>query len=90
MHVVSPARQLHLLGDGAWWDVTLAPVPTVVQETKTRFGMRRYEAEVGVTDVVLDARLSMLGREELYGSKRVYAVAKRQLSKKGMRDWKLR
>lgn len=90
MRVVSPVRQLHLLDDGAWWDVTLAAVPTLTQETKTRFGMRRYAAEVGVTDVVLDARLSKLGREELYARKGVYAVAKRQLSKKDMRDWKLR
>jgi hypothetical protein len=90
MRFVSATRQWHLLDDGAWWDVTLAPVPIVVQETKTRHGTHRYQTEAGVTDVVLNAHLSRLGREALYGCKGVYAVAKRQLSKKDMRDWKLR
>ena len=90
MRVVSAAKQLHLLDDGAWWEVTLAAVPIVAQEQKTRQGTLRYSVETAVTDVVVHARLSALGREALYARRGVYAVAKRQLSKKEMRDLKLR
>lgn len=90
MRVVSAATQLHLLDDGAWWEVTLAPVPTGVREMPTRNGMHRYEYEHGVGDAVISAGLSTLGREDLYARRGVHAVAKRQLSKKEMRDLKLR
>ena len=90
MRVLSPTKQLHLLEDGAWWEVTLAPVPTVVQEHRTRHGTHRYPAELAVKDVVLEARLTLLSREALYDRRGVYAVAKRQLSRKEMRDLGLR
>lgn len=90
MRIVSATTQLHLLDDGAWWEVTLAPVPTGVEEVKTRHGVRRHTFEKAVEDAVLRAGLSGLGRAALYGRAGVYAVAKRQLSKKEMRDSKLR
>ncbi len=90
MRVLSPTKQLHLLDDGAWWEVTLAPVPTGVEEVKTRHGVRRHSFEKAVEDAVLRAGLSALDRAALYGRAGVYAVAKRQLSKKDMRDSKLR
>jgi hypothetical protein len=90
MRIVSATRQLHLLDDGAWWEVTLASVPTGVEEVKTRHGVRRHTFEKAVEDAVLRAGLSGLDRAALYGRAGVYAVAKRQLSKKEMRDSKLR
>jgi hypothetical protein len=90
MRIISPTKQLHLFDDGAWWEVTLAPVPTGLQETKTPQGVRRYTYELAVSDSVLGPELSKLGREELYGRPGVFAVSKRQLSKKEIRDWKLR
>lgn len=90
MRIVSPARQLHLFDDGAWWEVTLAAIPTGVEEVKTPRGVRRHVFEKEVDDVVVRAKLSALGASELYGRRGVYAVAKRQLSKKEMRDLKLR
>jgi hypothetical protein len=86
MRVASATKQYHLLSDGAWWEVTLAPVPTGVAEQRGR----RYVYELPVVDSVLDARLATLAREALYGRSGVYAVAKRQLSKKEMRDLGLR
>ena len=90
VRIVSATKQLHLLNDGGWWDVTLAKVPTVVEEVKTRHGTRRQSLELAVVDSVIGAGLSKMGRAELYGRAGVYAVAKRQLSKKAMRDLKLR
>lgn len=90
MRVVSSTKQLHLLDDGAWWEIALAPVPTGVREVATNRGLRRVTVELGVRDAVLDAKLSELSREDLYGRRGVYAVSKRQLSKKELRDLKLR
>jgi len=87
---VSATKQLHLLDDGSWWEVTLAKVPTAVEERKTRHGVQKYTFELGVEDVVLRAGLSNLGREALYGRAGVYGASKRQLSKKEIRDLKLR
>ena len=63
--------QYHWLGDGAWWEVTLAceadlPTPDAIPPT----------------DVVLAAGLSALPTSELYGREGVYAVEKRQLSRR--------
>jgi hypothetical protein len=88
MRVVSPTKQLHLLADGAWWEVRLAPVPTGFEESRN--GVRRHSFEKPVFDSVLGAGLSALSRADLYGRSGVYAVGKRQLSKKEMRDLKLR
>ena len=90
MRIVSATKQLHLLDDGAWWEVTLAPVPTVRKEEKTPHGVRIHSVPVQVTDVVIGARLSARFRDDLYDRQGVYAVAKRQLSRKEMRDLGLR
>jgi len=90
MRQVSGNMQLHLLDDGAWWEVMLGPVPKGIEERQTRHGMQRRSFELGVDDVVLRSGLSKLGREKLYGGAGVYAVSKRQLSKKEIRALKLR
>ena len=63
--------QYHLLADGAWWAVTLAsqveaPVPDAARPV----------------DVVLSSGLAALPANELYGRDGVYAVSKRQLSRR--------
>jgi hypothetical protein len=85
MRVLSPAKQLHLLADGAWWEVELAAVPTELQEVKTKYGLRKIAVPLAVTDVVLRAGLSTLTAEALYRKAGVYAIAKRQLPSKEMR-----
>jgi hypothetical protein len=88
--IVSEDKQLHLLNDGGWWEVTLAAIPLVVKERESRHGVHRVTTEKVVQDVVLRAGLSTLSREDLYGRPLVFAKAKRQLSKKEMRDLDLR
>src|SRR5262249_51530831 len=78
LRTVAPDRQLHLLGDGNWWEVTLAPVT-------------RRPGHQPPDDVVERAGLSSLPREQRYDRRGVYAVAKRALSRKeikalGLRD----
>ncbi len=75
--------QYHLLDDGVWWEVTLAPVPTVARRYRifAQF-YGTHQVEVPVTDVVLNAKLSALRREVLYDRRGVYGTAKRPLSKK--------
>jgi hypothetical protein len=90
LRVISHKRQLHLLDDGGWWEVTLARAPARMPERAAAPGVRTAMNQDAEIDVVQDARLSTLGRAELYGRTGVYAVAKRQLSKKEMRDLKLR
>jgi hypothetical protein len=91
MRALSPKQQLHLLGDGAWWEVTLARVPTTILEQPMR-GKRiaRCPVELPLRDVVLSAGLSSLERWQLYDAPGVYASAKRRLSKKELRDFGLR
>lgn len=90
MRVVSATTQLHLLGDGAWWEVTLASIPTGIEEVKTLRGVHRRTFEKAFDDVVVRAGLSPVGGATLYGRNGVFAAAKRQLSKKEIRDLKLR
>lgn len=63
--------QYHLLADGAWWEVTLARHPNV----------RSADAILPI-DSVLDAGLASLPPGELCGREGVYAVKKRQLSRR--------
>ncbi len=63
--------QYHLLADGAWWEVGLARLPNV----------RSADAILPI-DSVLDAGLASLPPGELYGREGVYAVKKRQLSRR--------
>ncbi len=72
IRVVSPSRQLHLLGDGSWWEVELQDV-------------KKAKAHGLTEDVVLRASLSRLRPERLYGRRDVMAVGKRQLSAQDMK-----
>jgi hypothetical protein len=86
MRSVSADTQLHLLDDGAWWEVTLAPLPTVRQRRANPMTgtLREYDAvdESAYVDVVLRTGLSRLPPHELYGLYGVFAVDKRQLSRR--------
>lgn len=81
MRVVNRKVQLHLFGE-CWWEVTLAEGSPPLE--RSRGDVVRYWAVD--TDVVQSARLSTLPRDDLYGRAGVYAIAKRQLSRKEMRD----
>ena len=86
MRVVDATHQLHLLADGNWWEVTLAPIP---QETVPgRFGSRLVD--MPVIDVVERAGLSPFPREDRYDRTGVYATAKRALSAREIRVRRLR
>jgi len=74
MRVIDTKTQLHLLSDGAWWEVKLAKIPL--------YGI--------VDDVVQRAHLSDLPLIHLYGRDGVYARDKRQLNKTEMKRLKLR
>ncbi len=91
MVAVSQDLQYHCLDDGGWWEVKLAPVPTEKRPQRFYGGVIRYcDEELPVLDVVLNAGLSHLSREELYDRKGVYATAKQQLSKKDIKRLALR
>jgi len=89
MRVVSAKVQLQLIGD-CWWEVKLAKVPTTVQPVKTALGTRQTRFELPVDDAVLHEAGNYHSRLDLYGRPGVYAVSKRQLSKKEIRALKLR
>lgn len=81
MREIAPDTQLHKFEDRGWWEVKLAPIPTV--RIPQPIGYRGYsETQEPVVDAVLKARLSDLPPDELYGRDGVYAVSKRQLSRK--------
>ena len=86
MRELAPDTQLHLLDDGAWWEVKLAPLPTRRQRAPAPGTgvMRQYDVVDGqaYVDVVLRPGLSQLPPGELYGRHGVYARAKRQLSRR--------
>jgi hypothetical protein len=77
---ISHDRQLHLLDDGNWWEVTLAPIPHIA----------RPVADVPVADVIDRARLSDLAPAERYQRYGVYAISKRPLSRKELKSLRLR
>jgi len=77
---IATDTQLHKFEERGWWEIKLAPIPVV---RRTQPGTYRYyETYEPITDVVLDAKLSDLPADELYGRHGVYAVGKRQLSRK--------
>ena len=81
MREIAPDTQLHKFDDRGWWEVKLADIPRV--RVPTTIGYRGYyETYAGVTDVVLSAGFSDRPSWELYGRDGVYAVGKRQLSRK--------
>lgn len=71
MREVRPNVQVQRFGEHGWWEVVLAP-------TKLAW----WEIVHAKIDVVLTAQLSPLRPYELYGRHNVYAVAKRQLSRR--------
>ena len=83
MRELAPGLQAHRLDDNCWWEIRLAPIPTkVVTWPAPKGETRQYLRPDVFTDVVKSAKLSKLPIEELYGRPGVYAVAKRQLSRK--------
>jgi hypothetical protein len=84
MRVVSDTIQIHKLDDNAWWEIKLAPIPSRLvgpaAEQLKRQGLDDF------VDVVMRANLTTLPPHELYGVSGVYAVAKRQLSRKEIKD----
>jgi hypothetical protein len=82
MREISPLVQLHLLSDGAWWEVKLAKIKTHGRVMTRADGTSRLQTfEEPHADVVLRPGLSDLTSADLYGRSDVYATEKRQLSK---------
>jgi hypothetical protein len=71
MREISPTVQIHRFGKHGWWEVVLAP---------TRFS--RHNIKNNGVDVVYRAGFSSLSPANLYGRDGVYAIGKRQLSKR--------
>lgn len=94
MREVSRFVQLHDFGEAGWWEVRLARLPhegEYAPDGRYSRGMMYAGAPTPEEDVVFRAGLSTLPRVRLYGRTGVYAVAKRQLSKReikrlGLRD----
>ena len=83
MREIAPDTQLHKFEERGWWEVKLAPVPKIRVPSVTSY-RGYYETYDSVTDVVLSAGLTDMPSRELYAREGVYAVAKRQLSKKDL------
>lgn len=86
MRVLAADRQLHLLDDGNWWEVTLAPTMMVASAGLPSHVRRPLDVE----DVVERAGMSRLPRQERYGRWGVHAIAKRPLSRREIRRLALR
>ena len=78
-------RQLHKL-KGCWFEVTLAPIESRRQTFAKPHGSETRLVKGTRRDEVIDAGLSDLSRFELYGRFDVFAVAKRQLSGRELRE----
>ncbi|TMJ04251.1 MAG: hypothetical protein E6G97_07015 [Alphaproteobacteria bacterium] len=78
MREISPDTQVHEFENRGWWEVKLAPKPRVAASGGGYYATG-YEF---VSDVVLGVGWSSLPAEKLYGQAGVYAVSKRQLSRK--------
>jgi hypothetical protein len=80
MRILAPDRQLHLLDDGNWWEITLV-----------RAGDRnRATHQHEIVDVVNRAGLSLLPREKRYRRWGVCAITKRPLSRREIKALNLR
>jgi hypothetical protein len=71
MRGVSPTLQIHRFGKHGCWEVVLTP-------TK----LDRYQIKRSGLDVIVQSGFSELTPHDLYGRDGVYAIAKRQLSKR--------
>jgi hypothetical protein len=78
LRVLGPTRQLHLLSDGNWWNVTLRQID------------HREQIDVVSLDVLLRSGLTTLPRRILYGRDDVIAIRYRPLSAKELRKFRLR
>jgi hypothetical protein len=82
MRELGPTLQAHRLSNGTWWEVSLAPIPietfTVMRDGRPSQRTRTLPYR----DVVRTAGMTTLPATEFYGRHGVYAVAKRQLSRK--------
>jgi hypothetical protein len=87
MREIAPDVQLHKLDDGCWWEVRLAPIPK--RRMKAFGNLPHYNVDGPFTDVVHRAKLSTLPITELYGQYGVYAIDKRQLSRREIDDLEL-
>jgi ribosomal protein S19E (S16A) len=79
--VLDELTQLHLL-DGEWYEVRFARVPASVRPSDAIF------------DVVMKRAIPRAGddlqkRQDLYGSYRVYAISKRQLSRREKKHYRV-
>jgi hypothetical protein len=88
MREISPEMQVHKFEDRGWWEVKLAPMPIVRATPAGRYSSS-YATYEPVTDAVLIAGLSDLPPDKLYGRHGVYAVSKRQLSRREISALKL-
>ena len=89
MREIEPGLQLHRFDDGTWWEVRLALIPTEPVTIESGNGVRTIQRALPHKDVVRGSSLTRLPPGELYGRYDVYAVAKRQLSRKEMLALKL-
>jgi hypothetical protein len=71
MRELSPTAQIHRFGKHGWWEVVL-----------THTKLDRYAIRKSGLDVVIQSGFSSLMPHDLYGREGVYAIAKRQLSKR--------
>ena len=81
---LAPDLQLHRFDSRGWWEVRLAPIPVKPVTINTGTMSRTYNRVLPHTDVVRAAKLTTLPTDKLYGRAGVYAIAKRQLSRKEM------
>lgn len=85
MRVLAPSRQLHLLDDGNWWEITLANTADTLAARPASLA-RPSDVE----DVVERAGMSDIPRAQRYGRWGVHAIAKRPLSHREIKAHKLR
>ncbi len=89
MRVIDRFRQLHLLSDGNWWEVTLARDGELAHPAPGA-GLRQQGWAADGNDVVLAAGLSSLAPEDLYAGHGIVGIAKRALSSREIKAHGLR
>lgn len=80
MRELARDTQVHRFDDGAWWEVKLSSLWTDHDWARYRMSNTPHPL-----DVVLGTSLTRLPPAELYNRDSVYAIAKRQLSRKEVR-----
>ena len=82
MRELGPNLQVHRFDDGAWWEVSLAPIPWEPAPAANGGVSSWQRRSMLYRDVVCGTTLTDLSPEDLYGRFGVYAVAKRQLARR--------